>query len=156
MPSLSLNFFILKIRKISIIVLTLEFLKFKLNYEWEYLALKQAHHQCSINVNQYSILLFITTVVEVCRVGSIFHNQNTEKGRDREGVDRQIRVKEGVHGEGISQCGVYVLLTRTLECQAIGYLLHFGACTKDSGNSYQVNNLIKKLLSADTKWQAPF
>lgn len=89
MSSSSLNFFILKIRKISIIVLTLEFLKFKLNYEWEYLALKQAHHQCSINVNHYLILLFITTVVEVCLVGSIFHNQNTEKGRDREGMDRQ-------------------------------------------------------------------
>lgn len=139
-------------------MLTLEFLKFKLNYEWEYLALKQAHHQCSVNVNHYLILLFITTVVEVCLVSSsIFHSQNTEKGRDREGMGQQIWVKEGVHGEDISQCGVYVLLTQTLEGQAVGYFLHFGVCTKDSGNSSQVNNLIKKiLLSADTKCQAPF
>ena len=42
-------------------------------------------------------------------------------------------------------CGAYVLITQTLECQAIGYFIHFGICTKDSGNSYQVNNFIKKL-----------
>ena len=86
----------------SIIVLTLECLKFKLNYEWDYLALKQAHRKCSINVNHYLILLFIIIIVKVCLVGSIFHNQNTGKGGDREGMDQQIKVKEGLREEDIS------------------------------------------------------
>lgn len=61
-----------------------------------YSALKLAHQKHSMNTNHYLISLLIITAVEVCLVGSIFHNQNTEKGGDREGKDGQIRVKESV------------------------------------------------------------
>ena len=61
-----------------------------------YSAWKLAHQKHSINTNHYVILLLIFTVVEVCLVGSIFQNQNTEKGGDREGIDGQLRVKERI------------------------------------------------------------